>query len=302
MSQQSRPTGVLLVAGAALCWSLGGPFVRLIERADDWTIAFWRAAIMAPLVLLALALMSRGRLGAAFARAGWRAWAAGACLAVMQIGYMLALARTTVANTMMFYALGPFVAALLGWSLLAERPAARVWLAMTIAFGGILIMVAGDLGRGEMLGNLFALMIALAGGSYAVTVRGAGNVNMMPAVVLGGIFCALASLGFAQPFAVSSHDFVLMALLGAVQLALPTTLYVFGARHLPAAEITLIALLEAVLGPIWVWLFMNEIPSTHALLGGLVVLAAVTMLTLATARVNGRLTRPTPASTPPPPA
>ncbi len=298
---ESRLTGVLLVAGAAFCWSLGGPLVRLIQVADDWTIAFWRAAIMAPLVLLALAVVTRGGVGRAFARAGWRAWAAGACLAIMQIGYMLALARTTVANTMMFYAIGPFIAALLGWAALGERPAARVWLAMTMAAGGLLLMVVGDLGRGEMLGNLFALMIAVAGGSYAVIVRGAGRVNMMPAVALGGILCALVSAGFAQPFAVSQRDVPILILLGAVQLALPTTLYVFGARHIQAAELSLISLLEAVLGPIWVWLFMDEIPSTHALLGGLVVLGAVTILTVATARANGRMARPVAASTPQPP-
>jgi drug/metabolite transporter (DMT)-like permease len=155
---------------------------------------------------------------------------------------------------------------------------------MTGAGAGIVLMVAGDLGRGEMLGNLFALAIALAGGLNAVVLRGARDANMMPAVILGGALCALATLPFATPLAAAPRDFWLLLALGAIQLALPTTLYVFGARYLAAAELTLVALLEAVLAPFWVWLFMNETPSPHTLGGGALVLTSILALMLAAAR------------------
>src|SRR5574338_1406693 len=103
-SSETRMTGALLVAGAALFFSSGGILFRSIRGAEDWTIAFWRAFFMATALLALLAVLERGRVFAAFMRAGWRGLASGACFGVMMTGYMLALARTSVANTMMLIA------------------------------------------------------------------------------------------------------------------------------------------------------------------------------------------------------
>jgi drug/metabolite transporter (DMT)-like permease len=283
---QPRLAGALMVAAAALCWSSGGAFVRLIEKADAWTQAFWRQAFMVATLLIVLAVMERGRVAAAFLAPGWRVLASGLCFAVMMTGYLLALAKTTVANTLLIMAAAPFLAALLAWALLAEKPALRLWVAMAVAFAGIGIMVAGDLGGGALVGNLLALSIAAAAAVNICVLRGSGAVNMIPAVILGGAISALVALPFASFAAPTAGDFVYLFLLGAVQLGLGCAIYVYGARHLSAAEATLLALLETVLSPVWAWLVVGEVPSNAALAGGALVLAAVLFVAHANARAT----------------
>jgi drug/metabolite transporter (DMT)-like permease len=283
-NDESRATGALLVAGAALFWSSGGLLFRHIRGAEDWTITFWRAVFMVAALVLVLAVMERGRIWGAFMRAGWRGLASGVCFGIMMTGFMLALARTSVANTMMLMASAPFFAAILAWGVLGERPRPFVWLAMCAAVVGIALMVAGDLGRGAMLGNAFALTIAVAAAANIVILRGAWQINMIPAIVIGGALSGLAALPLADHVGAGGLNLVLMFVLGVVQLGLGAILYIFGARHLPAAETTLIALLESVLAPVWVWLVLNEAPTAYGLAGGALVLAAVAALTLSSAR------------------
>lgn len=284
---ESRMTGALLVAGAALFWSTGGPIFRYIQGADEWTIAFWRALFLVAALLCVLAVMERGRVFRAFMRVGWRGLASGACFGVMMTGFMLALARTSVANTMLLMTAAPVFAALFAWALLAERPRPMVWVAMAAAAGGIALMVATDLGSGAMLGNAFALLIAVTSAVNIVILRGAREVNMIPAIIIGGVISGLVSLPIADHVGATGTNLVLMFLLGVVQLGLGAILYIFGARHLPAAETTLIAMLESVLSPIWVWLLLNETPTPYGLAGGAIVLGAVVVLTLSAARRRG---------------
>jgi len=283
-SGESRTTGVLLVAGAALFWSSGGLLFRFIKGADDWTINFWRGVFLVVVLLGVLAVTERGRVLQVFARAGWRGVASGLCFGTMMTGFMLALARTSVANVMMLMASAPFFAALLAWAILGERPRAAVWITMAAATGGIGLMVAGDLGSGAVAGNLIALGIAAAAALNIVVLRGARSVNMIPAIAIGGLVATLVSLPFANHVGAEGVNLVLIFLLGVVQLGAGAVLYVMGARHLPAAEVTLIALLESVLSPLWVWLILDETPTIHVVLGGLLVLTAVVALTLYSAR------------------
>ena len=283
-SAESRATGALLVAGAALFWSSGGLLFRFIKGADDWTISFWRGVFLVTALLALLAVTERGRMVQVFARAGWRGLASGLCFGVMMTGFMLALARTSVANVMMLMASAPFFAALLAWAVLGERPRTAVWVAMAAAAGGVALMVAGDLGSGAFAGNLFALIIAAAAAVNIVVLRRARSVNMIPAIAIGGMFAALVSLPFANHVGAAGINLFLIFLLGVVQLGAGAILYVLGARHLPAAEVTLIAMLESVLSPLWVWLILDETPKQHVLLGGALVLGAVIALTLSAAR------------------
>jgi len=279
-----RLTGALLVVAAALFWSTGGPLFRSIRGVEDWTIAFWRALFLVVVLLGVLAVLERGRVVSAFMRSGWRGLASGLCFGVMMTGFMLALARTSVANTMLLMTAAPVFAALLGWALLAERPRPAVWVAMAAAACGIALMVATDLGGGAMIGNLLALMIAMAAAANIVILRGAREINMIPAIIIGGVISGLVSLPLADHVGTHSYNLFLIFLLGVVQLGCGCILYIFGARHLQAAETTLIAMLESVLAPIWVWLLLKETPTPYGLAGGAIVLAAVIALTLAAAR------------------
>ena len=280
MTQQpAHLRGVVLLAAAALCWSLGGILVRVLD-AGDWTIVFWRSVFMSLTLLGVLAIWTRGRLGAAFRAAGWKGALSGAFMACAFICFILSITRTTVANTLVLMASAPFFSAITGRVLLGEHLAPSAWAAMIAAVAGIALMFAGELGPGELVGNVLALAVALAFAGNIVVLKRAGEANMVPAVILGGLFSAAVALPLAEPLAVAPGDFGILLTLGAVQLGLGLVFYVFGARHLPAAEVSLMGLLETVLSPLWVWIFIAERPSDMALIGGALVILSLVALAL----------------------
>ena len=149
MSTSSTPLkGVLLLAGAALCWSLGGILIRLVE-ASDWTIVFWRSLFMSLTLLTVLAIWTGGRLAAPFRAAGWKGMLSGAFMACAFICFVLSITRTTVANTLVTMSIMPFVAAILAWAMLKEPIRPRTWAAMALAALGLVVMFADSL-RGEV--------------------------------------------------------------------------------------------------------------------------------------------------------
>ena len=106
-----------------------------------------------------------------------------------------------------------------------------------------------------MSGTLIAFAVPVAAAVNVVTLRKWGRqVDLAPAVLLGALFSSLISLPLAWPFEASGHDLALLAGLGMFQLAVPCLMLVAASRYLPPAEVALLTLLEAVLGPLWAWL------------------------------------------------
>lgn len=266
-------------------WSIAGVFTRHIEQASGWETTFWRSFFCALTMLLILA--RRGQAFGEIRRLGALGLASGALWAAMFTGFMLALTQTSTANTLILTSLSPLAASLFAWLLLGERIRTRSGLLSGLALTGLLVMFGGEAGSGRLAGNLIALGVPLAAGLNYVLMRRYGpRVNLIPAVLVGGCLSALATLPLAWPFHASSHDLAILALLGALQLALPCALAVRVARVLSPTEVALIGLTENVLGPFWAWLGANETPTQHALFGGALVLAALVMQALAPGKVK----------------
>ena len=164
-------------------------------------------------------------------------------------------------------------AAILGAVVLHQPIRAYTWVAIAVAVAGMAWMFANGLGAG-LSGTLIAFAIPVAAAVNVVTLRKWGrSVDLAPAVLLGGAFSALIALPFALPFESSAHDLAWLAALGMFQLAVPCMMLVVASRHLPPAEVALLTLLEAVLGPIWAWQIVGERPAAATLAGGGIVLA-----------------------------
>ena len=279
-SPPSRARGIALMLGAGLCWSLGGIIVRSLTLKDVWEIVFWRALFMAAfLTVLLLAMRGRGALASvrAIGRAGVLS---GACLAAQIYCFILALSHTTVANTFVLMSLSPLFAALAGLLFLRERVALHTWVAMAFALGGVVIMFSEGLNGGRWLGNLYALGVPLGYASQILFVRkvtgdrGAAP-DLLPTVLLGGVFAMIPALFLGWPLEAAARDMSLLALMGCVQLGLGCWLMTLAVRHLRAAEMGLLALTETVLAPLWVWLGVGEAPGAAALAGGALIVGAL---------------------------
>jgi drug/metabolite transporter (DMT)-like permease len=147
-----------------------------------------------------------------------------------------------------------------------------------------LLVIGGSIGRGQVLGDLLALSVALCGSVAIVTTRHARSFDLIPATLISGVVAIGAALPFAEPLAPSARDMFWMAVLGLVQATIGLSLFLMALRRLPVVEVTLIALLEPVLGPIWVWLFVDEVPPLTTLIGGAIVIAALVINTVWSAR------------------
>jgi drug/metabolite transporter (DMT)-like permease len=289
-SAAERSRGVVLVGAAALCWSTGGLIARLVDT-DTWTTVFWRSVFTAAFLLAVTLVQERGTAWPRVYRIGWgMGWpgvAMALCFAIASTCFINALARTTVANTLIIQSTSPFIAALLGWAWMGERVRHRSWIAMAAALVGATVMASHSWGAGSISGDLLALTTAVAFAGATVIVRRHRHLRMTAAAGLASVFSAAFAWLPARPMDVGAHDLGLFALFGAAQLGLGLVLFTTGARLIPVAEASLIGVLENVLGPLWVWLALGETPAPAALLGGGIILAALVVHTAVDLRAAG---------------
>jgi drug/metabolite transporter (DMT)-like permease len=266
--------GALLVACAAVCWSSGGLIARLVTT-SPWTTSLWRS-LFASLFLGLVLSLARGRGIVAQWREGGRpVLAVAACMAMASTCFIFSLAHTSVANTLILMSTGPYVTALVGFLVLGERVAARTWATMGVALAGAVIMVSDSYSRGTVIGDLLAIVMSASFAVATVLVRRHPEIPMAPAAALATALTALVALPLADPLATAARDLALLAFFGIGQFGAGFLLFMAGARLIPAAESALIGMLEIVLGPLWVWLVLNERPGAVSLAGGVVILAAV---------------------------
>jgi len=281
--------GVALMIGAGLCWSTGGLFVRNVALADPWEIVLWRSVFMVLFLVAAIVVMNRRRAVRTVLAVGWPGVLSGLLLASTFFFFIGSITRTTVANTLALMSTGPLFVALAGRAFLGETVGTRTGVAIAIALGGIGLMFAEGLGAGRTAGNLLALGVPVAFALNVVVLRRAhASVDMVPAVMLAGIFSIGAAAPFALPLGATRHDIAVLAGMGVLQLGLGCLLMTLATRHLPASEIGLFSLLETILGPVWVWLGIGERPSDLAIVGGGVVVGAVLANYWAGTRVRAR--------------
>lgn len=276
-----RARAILAYLLICLMWSSSGLIVRSMSAADSWQINALRTGTAGLLLSLWLVLVHRGALGRRLRAV--HPWALLAIFLSFAAGtnlFIYALKHTTVANTACLGATSPFWAMLLAWWRLGERPSRRTLAAACLALAGAATMVGQGLvvGGSGWRGDLAALGLALAFAFQLVNLRAFRREELVPAFALAGLLTGgllvLLRGGMAE---LPAADLGLGLLLGLVQMTVPTILMIWTSRWLTAVEIALLSLLDTVLNPFWVFLFLGEVPSPLALLGGAVILMAVVL-------------------------
>jgi drug/metabolite transporter (DMT)-like permease len=276
--------GLFLVVLATVFWSLSGLAVRLMESASGWQIILYRSIGLTLTMLAVLAVAHRGRTLTAIRDSGWPAVLAGLFSCLSSATFILALEQISVANALFIAGVAPFAAALVARLLLGEEIASATWAGMSLALLGVVVMVGGSLGLGRVGGNALALASALTMAFFSVALRRGRQTDMLPAVLVSGAsstLLALVVLAAGGPLtaslAVTPGDLGLCLGMGVIQLGLGSILYTLGARRVPAARLQLAAMAELVMGPLWVWLVVDEIPTVTTLAGGALILASIAL-------------------------
>lgn len=271
--------GVLVTLCGVLIFVPDALVMRLIGG-DMLALAFWRGVLAGSLFLLGNLILSPGTMPA---RGEWFD-RKGLLIIGLNAGGVLswcsAMQYTSAANALLVLAIAPFLAAILSFVLLKERIDRATALAIALVFAGVLILASGSLGQGRLLGDGFALMNAMTIAAYYVTLRTTGRRNMLPHLALGSILGGLLAVPFADFEPVTTTQALLILLSGAVILPCAAGLLMLGPRYLPAPEVSMITLLEVILGPLLVWAVIGENPGQMTLIGGAVIVVTVALHTL----------------------
>ena len=290
--------GLIFVFMAGVLWSTVGLGIRLIDDATVWQILLYRSISLSLFLAIVIFLRSRRNLLKVVKAAGLPGCIAGLALVGAYSGGIYGIQSTSVANAMLLFAAAPFMAAMLGWIFLRERVRKATWVSILFAILGIGIMVQDKTQSGAaLLGNLAALGGAFGFAVFSVALRWGRSGDMLPAVFLSGIFAIFITSTICSfnglSFRISVNDTSISMGMGVFQVGAGLVLYTLGSKTLPAAELTLLSLAEVLLGPLWVYLFLNEVATLNTLLGGLILLLAI-----AGNAISGVRRKPPPITTP----
>ena len=276
----SHNRAVLLMVAVTLMWSTAGVVTRHLEQARSFEVTFWRSffTVLCLLVILPL-FQGRGVFGR-MRHGGAALWLSGLCWAGMFTFFMLALTLTTVANVLVTMALTPLLTALAARVFIGHRIPLRTWIAIVVAACGIAYMYGNQLVQGiSLAGTLVGLCVPISGAAnWTLTQHSHAqgkDVDLIPAVLIGGVLSSLVTLPLAWPLATSGHDLGLLFGLGLVQLAIPCVLAVVCTRVLKAPEVALLGLLEVIFGILLAWVGAGEVPGQDVLVGGTLVIGAL---------------------------
>ncbi len=256
--------------------STAGLIFRSLESIDAFGVVFFRGLALSFVMLIVLNAFYRQRVFLTIWSVGRQGVLGALFFTGAQTFYVFAFSNTTVANTTFTIALAPFITALLAFIVIRERIERTTLLAMAIACLGVVAIIVTDVSSEGLLGVFFALMTAFCFSCFAVTLRRNKHVEMLPVLLLTGVFSMIVGLVFGQWDVIpQNYDIALCFIWGGVLQGFGQSLLVLSTRVLKAAEIPLIMLLEFSLGPIWVWMFFEEIISLGTLFGGGLIFLSV---------------------------
>ena len=267
--------GPLLVFFGACSLSFGGLIVKSFEGATLWQILFWRSLFFIMVVFIFLFISYKKKIFRAFYNSGIPGIFGGIILSSGFCGYVFAMYNTTVANTNFIIQTQTIFLAIFGYFFLKEKISKITLVSIFLAISGIILMVGSDLEPGQMSGNLAAFIMPVSFAILILIIRKYPNVDMVPLQLYAGITAMIIGYIIAGKINISTHDIFLGFLAGFFQLGFGFILITIGARSTPSAMVGIIMLTEAVLGPFWAWLFINENSSFMVLIGGTIVIIAV---------------------------
>ena len=275
MNFLNKIPGPFLVFLGACTLSFGGLIVKSFEGANLWQILFWRSVFFSIVVLFFLLLNYKKNFFNSIYKIGLPGFFGGIVLSCGYAGYVFAMYNTTVANANFIIQTQTIFLAIFGYIFLKEKISILTITSIVLAFSGIFLMLGGSLNSGQMIGNIAAFIMPISFAVLILTVRKYPNVDMIPLQLIAGIGAIILGYLFSSQIIVSSYDIFLGFIAGFFQVGLGFIFITIGAKTTPSALVGIIMLTEAILGPLWAWLFINETPPLVVLLGGSIVLLAV---------------------------
>jgi len=278
MSILKKLPGPLLVFLGAVCLSFGGLIVKSFEGANLWQILFWRQFFFSLIVALYLLFTYKKNFFKSFYISGLPGFIGGLILAFGFVAYVFSMYTTTVANTNFIITTETIFLALFGYFFLKEKINLITFISIILGMSGVLIILGTSLSiqsSEQFLGNIVAFIMPISFAVLVIVIRKYPNVDMVPAQFTAGVAAAIIGFLIAGQLSMSIHDLFLALLAGFFQIGFGFILITVGSQTTPAAIVGVMMLTESVFGPLWAWLFINEVPPTAVVIGGSIIIFSI---------------------------
>ena len=264
-----------LLGGFFLSW--GGLIIKSFETNDIWQILLIRSFFFVIALVFFLVLTYKKNTLAVIKKSGFPGIIAGLFLSLSFVAYIVAMSKTTVANVVFIISTQTIFLAIFGLLFLKEKISLKGFISIILAFLGMTIMVGDSINQGTLIGNIVAFAIPINFTILVMIIRKYPYLDMIPAIFFSGIFSGVYGLILCNSFVFSANDILMGFLLGVPQLAFGFICVTIGTKTTQAVTVGLLMLLETIFAPIWVWIFLNEIPPSSVFLGGLTIIIAVVL-------------------------
>ena len=255
----------------AVLWSTSGLFIKLIDW-NPFVIAGMRSFIASLFMIMIRFLFRRGEpLNLKYLLPGAVAYSA------TMLTFCIANKLTTAANTILIQYSAPVWAAIFGWILAKEKPRTANLISLAMVMGGLFLFFRDGLSGGSFIGNNLALLSGICFGISSVFFRIQKKGNPADSMLVAHILTAIISIPFffVETPSFSIYNTAAILFMGIAIIGIASLLFSYAIQRITAVEAMLTAAIEPILSPIWVLLIIGEKPSFSAILGGVVIIAAV---------------------------
>jgi len=274
----SKIPGTVLILLGALCLSFGGIIVKSFEGANLWQILFWRQTFFSIIVALYLLIVFKKNFFKSFHTSGLPGLIAGIFLGIGFSAYVFAMYTTTVANTNFIITTETIFLAIFGYFFLKEKINLITFISIIFGMSGVLLIIGSSLSiqsSEQFIGNIVAFIMPISFAILVVIIRKYPSVDMVPAQFTAGIFAAIIGYFIAGKLSISPHDLFLALMAGFFQIGFGFILITIGSQTTPSAVVGVLMLTEAVFGPLWAWMFINETSPISVLIGGGIIIFSI---------------------------
>ena len=275
MSLLYKIPGYILVVLGAVTLSFGGLIVKSFEGSTLWQILFWRSFFFCIVIIIFLLINYKKKFFSSIISSGLPGIIGGIILGFGFFSYVFAMYNTTVANANFIIQTQTLFLAIFGYIFLKEKIAKITLISIILAISGITLMLGHSLTSGQILGNIVAFIMPISFAALIIIVRKYPSIDMVPLQLIAGIIAMVIGYYAAGRIDVSLYDIFLGFIAGFFQVGLGFIFITIGARSTPSAVVGIIMMSEAIFGPLWAWIFINEQPQTIVFIGGSIILLAV---------------------------
>ena len=295
MNITDKQKGIFLSLFGVLIITPDSLFIRLINI-PSWELLFYRGLIPSFCLLILLLLYYKKNFLRSLIIAGIPGLLYAVLIALGNTAFVLSIQNTNVANTLIMIALTPFATAILSSIFIKEHPSKRMWLTIIACFVTILFIFYESYQGGRLFGDFFGLLTAIFMGGGAVVIRYSKSFDFLPSLLIAKLFTILIAFVFIdslpESLLVNSDQLFFIIVMGFL-LVIPLACITIAPRYIPAYEVQIFFILETILGPIWVWLVINEQPSSKTIIGGIVIILIIFTHTFFELRENKKNTQNT---------